>query len=80
MTSKYEFVPCGSCASKPGTPAMCPSCISNRQAINALSNQMTILASAMKKFAPDLMEELILRHKAANLALDEFVEYMRRDK
>ena len=76
---KYDFVLCESCASKPGTPLLCPSCLNNRQAITELRKQTGLLASAMTKSAPDLVQELIRRHEASNLTLDEFVEYIRHE-
>ena len=29
-----EFIPCEPCASKPGSPTLCESCLSNRAAID----------------------------------------------
>ena len=39
--------------------------------------EMNTLASAMNKFAPDLMGEFESRFKAAEVALEEFIEAMR---
>lgn len=39
MTSQIEFQECGICASKPGTPRLCPSCLHNRATIAALTKE-----------------------------------------
>lgn len=65
-----EFKECPTCAAKPGMPRLCDSCLHNREIISRLSGQMRTLASALKKFAPDLMDELVKRHAAAKLLDD----------
>ena len=74
-----EFHGCASCTSKPGTPTLCPSCIHNRRVIERLSNNAENLGKAMQKFAPDLMEELVSRHRAAEGALTHFLEFLRHE-
>ena len=39
---------------------------------------METVASALAKFAPDLAEQLIDRWRQANQALDDFVDYLRK--
>ena len=79
MTDRYYFVECVACAAKPGSPGLCAPCLHNRSAISNLLEERKVLASAMTKFAPDLAQELMRRHKAANRALDDFVNYLRRE-
>lgn len=72
-----EFRECDPCAAKSGTPPLCPSCLHNRRLISDLQRNARTLASAMDKFAPDLMAELMRRHQAATGALDNFLMFVR---
>ena len=40
MKENLEFIECIVCASKPGSPVLCPSCLSNRQVISRLKQQL----------------------------------------
>ena len=37
---KLEFIECPTCAAKSGTPALCPSCLHNREVISRLQKLM----------------------------------------
>ena len=65
MTPEHYFMECSICSAEPGTPPLCGSCLHNRTIIDSLVIEREVLGSALWKFAPDLMEELILRHKAS---------------
>ncbi len=49
MNRLYEFTECESCSSKPGTPALCPSCLSNRDVIYSLTEANKYLISTIKE-------------------------------
>ncbi len=70
MTS---FMECSDCASKPGMPTLCKSCLHNRGVIARLEGQQKHLALVLKKFA-----ELIERHSTFIKVLDNFVDYLRK--
>lgn len=40
MESKFEFVECSICASKPGSPTLCESCLKNRNTIEYLNSRI----------------------------------------
>lgn len=65
-----EFRECAACASKPGMPPLCPSCLHNREVISRLSTNAKTLPEVLQKFAPDLMAELVERHRAS---VDDFL-------
>jgi len=46
---KNEFVECESCKSQPGSPALCPSCYSNRLTISNLKQEILILEEVLTK-------------------------------
>lgn len=73
-----DFQECYDCAKKTGSPILCPSCRHNRDVISRLSGNAETLARALQKFAPDLMTELLDRHRAADRAFTDFLAYMRR--
>ena len=81
MTKNYDnqFMECRTCMLKTGMPVLCQSCLHNRSLISRLTHNTEVLASAMIKFAPDLMTELVRRHKTTSVALAEFVKFMEKD-
>lgn len=79
MTDHQEFKECNLCSAKSGSPALCTPCLHNRRVIAELQKERKVLASAMVKFAPDIMQELTQRYMAANQELDNFIEFLRKE-
>ncbi len=75
-----EFHECIVCATKSGMPKLCQSCLNNRTVIHYLNKQRRVLPQALKKFAPDICEELIHRWNVSNEAVDDFINLMQRDE
>ena len=44
-----EFEECPTCASKPGSPALCPSCLHNRHAISQLHTRTVELREQIER-------------------------------
>lgn len=81
MTKNYDdkFMKCRTCMLKSGMPVLCESCLHNQSLISRLTHNAEVLASAMNKFAPDLMKELVRRHQGSSAALASFVKFMEED-
>lgn len=79
----YEFQECNDCAKKPGSSDLCLSCFHNRKIISELirllDEKNTVLGSALSKFAPDLMKELVQRYNASNDELEVFLKYLKKE-
>jgi hypothetical protein len=41
--ARHQFVPCHTCASKPGSPTLCSGCLANRQTIDELHERVRAL-------------------------------------
>lgn len=69
-----EFMECEECSAKPGTPALCKSCLHNRGVISNLINSNRNLVVDLAEFAPDLVAQLLERHRAINAPLKDFLK------
>jgi hypothetical protein len=75
-----DFQECPTCAAKPGSPALCDSCLNNRYLISEMKRNYDELMVFLKDFAPDLVKKLLKRWNASNSpALDNFMEGLQRD-
>jgi len=43
MSEEFKFVECSICASKPGSPVLCNSCLANRETISKLNDKIKSL-------------------------------------
>ena len=59
--SSYEFVECGLCSSKPGSPVLCKSCLHNRQTIHDLQDKLSENEGLLAK-ALSLLTAAQMRH------------------
>lgn len=70
-----KFVECNECRTKPGSPVLCDSCLNNRDAIAAHTNQQDLLGAN----GVDIQREAIARLSGTELSvLQSTVEHLRR--
>ncbi len=74
------FRECLVCAAKPGSPILCSPCIHNRDLIGKLSREINLTSNAIRKFAPDIAQELVDRWEAAKNAPSDLLNLLQDKK
>jgi len=65
---KFEFMECDTCAAKPGTPALCAGCLTNRVTIETLNRQLPDHIKALS-LATDI-RSLLIKHSCGEKVQD----------